>query len=525
MTGPAAAAAARSPTVLAPEALPSVMADIADDRIVVVDFDETLFLRNSTELFLDSAKPAVLAAAVSHALGFVKPWRFSKRYGDGFAMGDWLRVLLVVCLLPWTVWRWRKLAPALARAYLNPELATLLANHRAPRLVVASHGFAFIIEPLLEAMRLEAELVACPLWSGFRARAAGKRAALEARYGAAAVAAAVVITDHAENDADILAAVAQPLVVQWPEARYERAFSRTYVPLVYTEKAKHPTHSHLFAVFFAKDWFALVIASALLAPDPVLTALGLAFLIVSFAVVYELGYHENDVLGRRREKKPVLNEVRLALAGTVQEGQAWLFAALVALPGAWLLAWSAASSWLPVSGDIVEGTALMLALWLTLLAAIRGTFWLFNRVDERTRMLLFLPLQLMKGIFLVLVLGLPLSVAGAALLVAVAFATWIPYIVYRMGGARWESPDDVNRLFMLVVMLVSSGAVVGIEPLLHWHTAVVVAWAVYKARRHALKVWQEAHFLPDREAPRATESAANDQRRPAVAGLRLGSQH
>jgi hypothetical protein len=107
----------------------------------------------------------------------------------------------------------------------------------------------------------------------------------------------------------------------------------------------------------------------------------------------------------------------------------------------------------------------------------------------------------------------------------VAFATWIPYIVYRMGGARWESPDDVNRLFMLVVMLVSLGAVIGMEPLLHWHTAVVLAWALLKSRRHALKVWREAHFLPDREAPRAAERTALERPRPAVVGLRLGNQH
>ena len=526
MSGPAATPPEAPAGTVAPEDLAAALADVADDRLVVVDFDETLFLRNSTELFLDSARPAVLAAAVSHVIGFVKPWRFSQRYRDGFAMGDWLRVLLVVCLLPWIVWRWQKLAPALAKAYLNPELATLLANRRFGRLVVASHGFAFIIEPLLRAMQLQAELVACPLWTGFQGRAAGKRAALEARYGKAAVAEATVITDHAANDADILAVAAKPLVVVWPEARYERAFSRTYVPLVYTEKAKHPTHSHLFAVFFAKDWSALVIASALLAPNPVLTALGLAFLIVSFAIVYEVGYHENDVLGRQREKKPILTAERLALAGTVPEGQAWLFGALVAMPGAFLLAYSSSSHWLSVDGDLVEGTALLLGLWLALLGVIRGTFWLFNRIDERSRMLLFLPLQLMKGILLALVLGLPLSVAGAALLIAVAFATWIPYIVYRMGGARWESPDDVNRLFMLLVMVVGIGAVIGLEPLLHWHTAVVFAWTLYKARRHMLRVWSEAHFLPDREAPRvATETSRSSRERSAGVGLQLGGQH
>ncbi len=526
MSGPASTAGETRPIEIAPEALPAALAAVDDDQLVVVDFDETLFLRNSTELFLDSARPAVLAAVVSYAIGFAKPWRFSRRYSDGFAMGDWLRVLLVACLMPWTVWRWRRLAPALARAHLNPELATLLANRRFSRLAVASHGFAFIIAPLLRAMQLDAELVACPLWTGFRARAAGKRTALEARYGSAAVAGAAVITDNAGNDADILAVAAEPLVVVWPDARYERAFSRTYVPLVYTEKAKHPTHPHLFAVFFAKDWAALVIASALLAPDPLTTALGLAFLIVSFAIVYEVGYHENDVLGRRREKKPILTPERLALAGTVPEGGAWFFAALVALPGAGLLAWSGASTFHPAGGELVEGTVLLLGLWLALLAVIRGTFWLFNRVDERSRMLLFLPLQLMKGLLLVIALGLPLGVAGAALLVAGGFATWIPYIVYRMGGARWETPDDVNRLVMVVVMLVAIGAVIGTAPLWHWHTAVVFAWCAFKARRQTLRVWREAHFLEDREASvMAGEQPATGRGAAAVLGLRLGGQH
>jgi hypothetical protein len=523
---PAAAEAAAAPVRLTPEALPAALADVADDTLVVVDFDETLFLRNSTELFLDSAQPAVLAAVLSHVVGFVKPWRFNRRYADGFAMGDWLRVLLVVCCFPWIVWRWRALAPSLAKAYLNPELATLLANRRFSRLVVASHGFSFIIEPLLKAMQIRAELVACPLWTGFAGRAAGKRAALEQRFGKAALASAVVITDHAENDADILAVAAAPLVVVWPEARYERAFSRTYVPLVYTEKAKHPTHSHLFAVYFAKDWAALVIASALLAPNPLLTALGLAFLIVSFGIIYEIGYHENDVLGRQREIKPVLTAERLALAGTVPEGQAWLFGALVALPGAWLLAWSESSAFLPMSGDLVEGTVLLLSLWLALLSAIRATFWLFNRIDERSRMLVFLPLQLMKGILLVLALGLPLSMAGAALLIAIAFATWIPYIVYRMGGARWESPDDVNRVFILLVMVVGFGSVTGFEPLLHWHTAVVFAWAILKARRHALRVWSQMHFLPDRvvsQGPGEGTVVARE-RVVSVGGLQFGGQ-
>ncbi len=502
---------------ITPATLPDALAAARADDLLVVDFDESLFLRNSTELFLDSARPAVAAAIVSRLIDFLKPWRLSPRHRDGFAVADWLRVLCVVCLLPWIVWRWRKVAPELARTYLNPELAALLASGRFKRIVVASHGFAFIIAPLLRAMPIQAELVASPFWTGFLARARGKRPLLEERYGAAAVAAATVVTDHARHDADILAVAARPLVVVWPEARYERAFARTYVPLVYTEKAKHPTHLHLLGVFFGKDWMALVLASALLAPDPLLTAIGLGFLIVSYAIVYEVGYHENDDLGRRREKKPILSSERLALAGTVHEGQAWLFGTLVALPGALLLAWSGASSRLP-AGELGETTVVLLAIWLALLALIRATFWLFNRIDEKSRLLLHLPLQMMKGLWLVWALGLPLNEAGAALLLATSLCAWVPYVVYRMGGVRWQTPDNVIRLLILLMLLTATVAVGQGTGLLQWQAAAVVAWALYKARKELVRLCQEGHLLAERSGAGAVPLGGHQAEPARVAG-------
>lgn len=489
--------ASASTATLAPAALDQALEGAGKDDLLIVDFDETLLLRNSTELFLDHAAPAVLAAIASRLIEFVKPWRLWQRYRDGFAMADWLRVLVVVCLMPWVVMRWRRVAPAIAAAWLNSALAGRLADGRFGRIVVASHGFAFIIRPLLRHMPFEAALVASPLWWGFRARAKGKRRLLEERYGAAAVARATVITDHADNDADILAAVANPVVIAWPEARYQRAFARTYVPLLYTEKAKHTTHLHLLGVFFAKDWMVLVTASALLAPNPLLTALGLAFLIVSFAVLYDVGYHENDCVGARLEEKPVLSEERIVRFGTVDEGQAWLFGTLAALPGVALLAHTGASAWLPGAEPLALAGHLLL-LWLGLLAVTRGLFWLFNRVDEKSRMLLHLPLQLMKGLLLVGILALPASPAGVALLLANAFCCWIPYLIYRMGGARWATPDNLTRLLIFLSIATASAIAVGGESLLTWQAAAVLTWAVYKARKDIARCLREAHFLRPR---------------------------
>jgi hypothetical protein len=167
----------------------------------------------------------------------------------------------------------------------------------------------------------------------------------------------------------------------------------------------------------------------------------------------------------------------------------------VASPGAFFLAWSGASAWDP-TGGLGEGTALLLGLWLALLAVIRATFWLFNRIDEQSRMLLHLPLQLMKGLWLVWVLGLPTSIAGFGLLLANALCAWIPYVVYRKGGVRWETPDNLIRL-MILVFIISGGAAAGYgAELLNLQALAVVAWAVYKARKDIAGCAKAAHFLP-----------------------------
>src|SRR5687768_8535113 len=70
---------------------------------VIIDVDETLYLRNSTEDFLDCAQPGVLGLLVLRALDAFQPWRLS-----GEDTRDTWRVGVIVCLFPWTFWIWRR---------------------------------------------------------------------------------------------------------------------------------------------------------------------------------------------------------------------------------------------------------------------------------------------------------------------------------------------------------------------------------------------------------------------------------
>src|SRR5689334_17933938 len=71
---------------------------------VLVDLDETLYLRNSTEDYLDSVRPRVLAALLLRLLDILQPWRWS----GGEVTRDVWRVRLIRFLFPWVHVQWRR---------------------------------------------------------------------------------------------------------------------------------------------------------------------------------------------------------------------------------------------------------------------------------------------------------------------------------------------------------------------------------------------------------------------------------
>lgn len=93
---------------------------------LIVDFDETLFLLNSTEAFLDSARPRFLGAFILRLLDLTKPWLLLPGPRKQHVYRDWLRVLSVVVLMPWCVFSWRARAPRLGLKYWNQELLIVL---------------------------------------------------------------------------------------------------------------------------------------------------------------------------------------------------------------------------------------------------------------------------------------------------------------------------------------------------------------------------------------------------------------
>lgn len=207
-----------------PDKLPEAL-DPARGQLLIVDYDETLWLRNSTEAFLASARPRLLAATILWALDRLRLWRVLGGRGRSHIYRDWIRVLAIICLMPWSLRAWTGSAPRLGRLHANQRLESGIAAAGPRKVVILSNGFHRVIEPLLTHVPLpSSSLVASPLLAGVRWRKAGKRALAEARFTSGELDHATLITDHV-SDKDLLERVGNGLLCKWPNARYRRAFA------------------------------------------------------------------------------------------------------------------------------------------------------------------------------------------------------------------------------------------------------------------------------------------------------------
>ncbi|MEM6449017.1 MAG: HAD family hydrolase [Cyanobacteria bacterium P01_D01_bin.105] len=438
-----------------------------EESIVVVDFDETLFLRNSTEEYLDSIYPRPAGACLLLILKVLKPWRLlpSRLRDDAFAK-DWCLVVAATLFFPWTLLVWRYRAKSLAKKFWNQSLVQAMhANPRA-EVVVATLGFDLIVKPLLRHLPVtlsgkvgHRNIVACRFWQGPADRAKGKLAMVQEVLGAVAIEKAVAITDS-DLDQPLLESVSKPCLVVWPEAEYVPAMSDVYLPLFYSEKVKNPNKSHFMKRIVMGHWAFLAIALSFLSPHPWLNAASLFLLVVSYWCIYEIGYQENDSVGEKYEKKPVLskNYDRYKSRINLHTAAPWYWATAIALPAILMIEVGKIDSPLSIAFESVlsKGPSLLIfdvAVWLLFLVAVRLTFWIYNQFNEEARIWIYPILQIQKFFGFTLLVGI--SAVGSALLIALTISRWLHYAIYRYGGDRWRFPLNLGCFLLFIMLYVS----------------------------------------------------------------------
>ena len=440
----------------------------AHEGPVLVDLDETLYLRNSTEDFLDLARPRVLAALVLRFLDVLEPWRWS----GGEATRDLWRVRVVRLLFPWVRLRWARNVSELARAFGNVELLKLFERHRVVPFILTS-GFHPIVVPLVAALGLpEAPVLAARL-DRYADRRRGKLACAIDALGAEMLRRSLLITDSLQDIA-VLRVCKRPVRTIWPGACYRRAFTDVYLPGEYLTRVKRPGAHYIRRGILQEDFVFWVLSSIVLAAQPWMHILGLLLLLLSFWAIYEQGYVDNDVAAVRYEEDGKVDAAFWQGPVAVPPMAPWI----------WSLAFGAL-------GVIAVGAPEIpsvwdFAKWGAILIGTSLWFRTYNRVDKGTRIWLYIGLQLARAAaFAVLVAIVPI---GAVALGANALARWVPYYLYRCTGNRWPHADAVPliRLMFFLVLGALLALATGFAMVLNATALMLLAWNVYRAR-HALR--------------------------------------
>lgn len=435
----------------------------AFDGPLLLDLDQTLYLGNSTEDFIDSARPGVVAVVLLKLLDWIGPWRWT----GGEPTRDAWRVRVVTALLPWTAAVWRRRVPQRVEQLGNGPLVAAL-RERATRPIILTRGFHPIVGPLIAAFNLgEAGIVAARP-ERFDDRLHGRLRLAIAALGEDTVRRSLVITDSAD-DLPLLEACARPLRTVWPQARFRRALASVYLPGRYLTHVKGLGEHPVVRGILLEDFAFWLLASIALATQPVAHVAGLLFLLLSFWTIHECGYVDNDRIAARHETDPQRNAAFRDAPVPTPRGEPW----------AWALV-SGAIAILLLRGPGAAVTDF--AIWAGVLLVTHGWFLMYNRLDKLTRVWLYPGLQLASTAALVALV--PVAPVGAAALGAHVLARWLPHYVYRTSSGAWPRAPQVAlaRLLFFCVLALLLGFTAGPAAVLNLTAAALLGWNLLLAR-------------------------------------------
>ena len=193
------------------------------DTTIILDFDETLLLRNSTAEYINSLRPRLLGFVLVKFLDVIKPWAWLPHPYRGHKVRDWFLVVIPTILLPWTLLNWQRKAKQLAAEYGNTELIYAVNSNAEANIIVASLGFKFIIDPILQHLPIKYDLlVSCRFWRAGD-RTLGKLSMMQQVLPLSKIKSSILVTDS-KDDLPLLQEVEQPCFVIWSLAKYTIPF-------------------------------------------------------------------------------------------------------------------------------------------------------------------------------------------------------------------------------------------------------------------------------------------------------------
>lgn len=470
-----------------------------EDKHFVVDFDETLFLKNSTELFLDFAAKFYPFALMLQILDFIKPWRFlSKDSNVAFACREVIRIRLALIFVPWAKKQWQREAPVTAKTGLNRKLYNGLKSSGKPVYIV-SFGYDFIIQPLMDEINPDWPLLLSSNFdNAITNRETGKanllRAKQEINFNNA-----ICISDSLA-DLDILTVCSESYLIVWEETEHVRAGITPMLPFLYLKKVKRPTEKYFTRAILGHDFLLLVLVFALYSPNILMEIIALFFYMMAYFTSYEAGYYENDRYGILYEEKPKISKEFHLYGHGFREWHSWfcsmIFNAIATdITIKYKLTWWFESESLDAfaQGSYTIQFFSLFSAFLVLQICVRLVFHWFNSIPERGRIIPMLILQVARGGGYLLLFST--NVVGVLYIATHAVAKWIPYVIYRYGGLKGDIPYHLINALLLFILV----AMFGVNGLLgnsltELVTVAIAAYVLLRTYTHIKKFGKNLRF-------------------------------
>ena len=489
---------------LSREQLPQSISQAAPDTSIIVDFDETLFLLNSSAEYLNSLRPRFIAAIILKILSFTKPWRFLIKKSKDSEVRDWFLILFMTILFPWNIFLWQKTAKKLAQKYSNTELIATLNNNQTSNIIIATLGFRFVVEPILKFMPIHySQLISCRFWQGSSDRQKGKLTMVQESIRPEQIAQGMLITDSLDDES-LLKEVAYPFLITWSKAQYNSPMADIYFPFYYLEKIKRPGNNYLINSILLDDFPVLFLAFSWLSPQPILHGISILFLSISFWCIYEYGYYENDLVAEKYEDDPQVSKNYQSYKHTASWWKPWSWAVVLGIIGIVFLEASRFVTsifdwgWLQKRNLILDNGIWLLLYWIGFLLVSRFCFWVYNYVNKKTRIWLYLVLQITRYCGLIVVTAT--NIVGICALLTNIFTRSISYITYRYSGGTKKSwpglPEQFLKLVLFIPMLLGiSIAEYDLSIFLGWQTLAFALWFLLRSKNQTLGIIRQFKLI------------------------------
>ncbi|WCE29877.1 HAD family hydrolase [Vibrio sp. SCSIO 43137] len=425
---------------------------------VIYDFDNTLFLDNSTNLYFNSIRPRWLVCLIFYFLNIV----FDRFKIDRFIWEDYIKTVIGIYLFPLSYFRWKyRTAKYFARELLNEELL-LNESKENRKYIIISFGHKEIIEPLLKHMGIDYELICSKiLLNPKNIRRRGKLYYIEPFLEEGDKENCLFVTDS-KDDSELLDYFERSFLLIWRKQSPVN-FHNVYIPFKYTAKCKYVVKNILWNQHIGEDLVVLILAYGLFMP---LDILSVVFLFISFFIVYEMGYYENDFKASENEDKP-------SLSGKQKE---YINYPIYKYGILWALSTSAIGVYF-----LTESFITNYVQWLITLIALFFTFRIFNSIKPINRIYIFPFLQLFKTFSYTLFFKL--NPIGLVLLFSQVMRQTTNYHIYRFGGNTKIFKRQNHRMlvFIILMLVLLVSKLVAIEELFTVQFALILCWLLQRS--------------------------------------------